>query len=373
MRNSIFVCKQILKMFLQNILLPAVYRFWRILYRKEEPSLIIFADAHHDELPYSMEEMHKTLTLRGYSLTDEIYNFAAMSLWEQVIASLHFMKLYAKAKYIFICDNFLPVSSCKKTSQTTVIQLWHCCGLMKKMGYDTPEDIPPHYRGNVYGNYDLVTVSSPSCELPIAGAMNLPPESVRALGVSRTDVYFNPDWRKQCRSDFYSRYPEAQNKKVILWAPTFRGNAGNPQQIGMEDIALLEKELGKEYFIIRKVHPHIDHRFHLSNCDIPTECLFPVTDLLISDYSTVIHEFLFFDKPCVLFAPDLEEYERKRGFYVDYASLSPYIVTDVSNLKDTVLHAIKHPPAEWITQQRGFHASSCDGHSTKRILDYIGL
>ncbi len=372
-RKLSFTLKQFLKMALQNMILPFIYNFWKIVYRRQEPNLIIFADAHHDSLPYSMEQIHNALQKKGYTLTDEIYNFAKISQLNQALISIRFMKLYAQAKYIFICDNFLPVSSCKKSNKTTVIQLWHCCGLMKKMGYDAPEDIPPNYKGKVYGNYDIVTVSSPACEKPIGQAMGLPTGIVQALGVSRTDVYFDSNWIEQCKAEFYRKYPLARNKKIILWAPTFRGNAGDPQQIGMEEIAKLEQQLGEDYFLIRKVHPHVDHKYHLSNCDISTECLFPITDLLISDYSTVLHEFLFFDKPYVLFAPDLKEYEEKRGFYIPYDSLSPYIVTNPSELKDTILHAIEHPPLEWIARQRAFHASACDGKSTERILKSIGL
>ena len=74
-----------------------------------------------------------------------------------------FMKGYAAAGYVYICSYFLPVSSCKKREETKVIQLWHSGGLLKKMGYDTGDDIPKYYKGNVTRNYDLVTVSSEVC------------------------------------------------------------------------------------------------------------------------------------------------------------------------------------------------------------------
>lgn len=43
-----------------------------------------------------------------------------------------FMKRYAAAEYVFICDNFLPVSACTKRPETKVVQLWHSGGLLKK-------------------------------------------------------------------------------------------------------------------------------------------------------------------------------------------------------------------------------------------------
>ncbi len=77
--------------------------------------------------------------------------------------------------------------------------------------------------------------------------------------------------------------------------------------------------------MICKVHPYIDRKSHLSDCPIPTERLLPVTDLMITDYSSVVFDYLIFKKTFVLFAPDLKEYQEKRGFYVEYASLSPYV------------------------------------------------
>lgn len=374
MRNKMtFTMKQSMKMLLQNWVLPCVYGFWSRVYGKREKDLIIFADAHHSTRPISMKHIYKALAAKGYQLTDEFYNFAELSRFRAALVSVRFMRLYARAKYVFICDNFLPVSSCKKSGDTKVIQLWHACGLMKKMGYDTTEDIPAGYKGNVYRNYDLVTVSAPCCVEPMAKAMHLPTENLKPLGVSRTDVYFHPDWLKRRREQFYEMYPQAKGKKIVLWAPTFRGNAGDPYQVGMEDIEKLEQQLGDEYFLIRKVHPHLDEKLHLSNCSIITERLLPITDLLITDYSTVLTEYLFFEKPYVLFAPDLAEYQQKRGFYVEYGSLSPYIVTDAAKLYDTCLAALRNPDREWIARQRAYHVASCDGHATERIIQELGL
>ncbi len=373
MRKFKFRLRQMLKMVLQNGILPCVYGFWRLIYGRREPDLIILADAHHDTLPESMVLLRQRLLEKGYHLTEEIHNFAKMSFVKSTWISVKFMRLYARARVVFICDNFLPVVSCKKSDKTTVVQLWHCCGLMKKMGYDTTEDIPAGYKGAVYRNYDLMTVSSPGCVGPLTKAMHLPDGVLQPLGVSRTDVYFDENWLRTCREEFYRRYPEAAGKKIILWAPTFRGSATDPYQVGVEAMEKLEKRLGDDYFLIRKVHPHVDHRYHLSNCDIVTERLLPVTDLLISDYSTVLTEFLFFHKPYVLYAPDLPEYLEKRGFYIDYSWLSPYLVTRDEDLSDTVCRALQDRDLGWLEEIKAFQISACDGHSTDRILNHIGL
>lgn len=374
MKNDLkFIAKQKMKMLLQNVLFPCAYSFWVFVYRRASPELIIFADAHHSSLPYSMERIHAELISKGYSVVDEIYDFSSVSAFRSLGLSLRFMRLYAKAKYVFICDNFLPVSSCKKRKETTVVQLMHSCGLFKKMGYDTTEDIPEGYKGEVYRNYDLVTVSSPACIEPLQNAMHLAPGVVKALGTSRTDNYFDPVWIQNCKENFYKKYPKLKNKKIILWAPTFRGNAGSPYQIGMENILHMEQELGDEYFVLKKLHPHVDKKYSLSNCDIPTEELFPVTDLLISDYSSVANEFMFFDKPYVLYSPDLEEYEKIRGFYVPYKTLTPYICTGEKELLKTIYEALADINPTWVEPKRLYHLSACNGKATRKILTYLGL
>lgn len=367
-----FLFRQTLKMALQNLILPCAYYFWRLVYLRRPLSGIVLADAHHSSLPYSMERIYGELTRRGYTVTLKICDYTSMSASRAFLHALGFMRTYAQARYVFLCDNFLPVVSCRKSKKTTVVQLWHSCGLLKKFGYDTHEDIPRGYRGKVYRNYDLVTVSSPNCVEPFAGAMRLEPGRIQALGISRTDNYSDPGWRKSCVDEFSRKYPQWKGKKRILWAPTFRGNAGNPAQIGVEAVDRLEKMLGSDYVILRKVHPYVDAKYHLSNCDIQTERLFPVIDLLISDYSSVVCEFMAFEKPYVMFAPDLKEFTSIRGFYVPYETLSPYIAEDTEQLHECVLKAIRDS-ASWVGSLRAYHLQACDGNATNRILDYVGL
>ncbi len=362
-----------MKMLLQKVILPLVYGFWRLVYGRREKDLIVFADAHHDQLPPSMVVLYDRMVEKDYDVTLQIRNFAKMSFLESTWFSVQFMRLYARAKFVFICDNFLPVSSCRKAEGTTVVQLWHCCGLMKKMGYDTDEDIPAGYKGHVYRNYDLMTVSSSACVEPLSKATRSPEGVLQPLGVSRTDLYFDEEWRKNSRDEFFARYPQAMGKKVILWAPTFRGRPTDPYQVGVEAMKELEKKLGEDYFLIYKVHPHVDDRYHLSNCDIVTERLLPVVDLLISDYSTVMTEFLFFDKPYVLFAPDLADYQQKRGFYIDYEWLSPYLATREEDLQSVVMQALESKDLSWLEKIKAFQISACDGNATQRIMEYLGL
>lgn len=372
MKNKIvFMMTQIIKMTLQHLVLPVVYRFWRIVYVGKKPELIVFADSNHDSIPASMVQIHDTLTSKGYDVVDAFRDCGRSSQLGSLMYAMEFMKLYVQAKVVFICDNFHPVISCHKRKETTVVQLWHACGAYKKFGYATEDDVPKGYIGHMYRNYNLVTVSSPFCVRPFEESMRQKPGVVQALGISRTDAYFDEKWIENCRENFYDMHPEAKGKKVILWAPTFRGNAGNAHQIGLDEMLRLKQQLKEEYYLLIKLHPHVEDKTYPSNFSIVTEQLFPVVDLLITDYSSVLFDFMIFKKPYMLYVPDLKEYTQKRGFYLDIKTLSPYVAENESELISQIESAVKCEDCTWVDEIAEKYVATCDGHATERILEKL--
>jgi CDP-glycerol glycerophosphotransferase (TagB/SpsB family) len=369
--------KQWIKMLLQNVLLPVLYQWYS---RKPiQPGSVLFADAHHASMPFSMQKMYEQMQekeRRGECrITLFIRDFGQLSFGEMVRFLLQFMRRYATAEYVFICDYFLPVSSCRKRPETTVVQLWHSCGLMKKIAYDTGEDIPKNYRGDMFGNYSCLTLSAEVCVPIHARALRLPAERIHATGVSRTDYYFDPAWNRARRETFYANYPEAKGKKIALWAPTFRGNAARPRLEGLEAVRQVADTLQEDWMVLIKAHPHVDAHGMVSNCTIPTEELFAVADVLITDYSSVLFDYLLYRKPAVLFAPDLEDYEGGRGFYLDYQTIPYPIARTGAELTDAIRggQAWMETHREAIDAFRERYVGACDGHATERIMQLTGL
>lgn len=368
-----FRIKQYIKMFLQNVLLPMVYAAY--CRRPVRRGSILMADAHHQEIPFSMRRMYETLTEQGYEPELFIGDFGKMGFLQLARFLLQFMKQYATAEYVFICDYFLPVSSCRKRPETMLVQLWHSCGLMKKIAFDTGEDIPKNYRGDLFGNYSLLTMSAEICVPVHARALHLSEDRIRATGISRTDYYKDAAWNERCRERFFEQYPEAKGKKVAVWAPTFRGNAARPYLAGLEEIRKAARELKNEWYVVIKAHPHVDAHEQISNCTLPTEELFAAADLLITDYSSVMFDYLIYEKPLLLFAPDLREYEEKRGFYLDYRSMPFLIIEEGAELADGIRSC-----ASYVERRSGeirefcaLYTGACDGQATRRILELIGL
>ncbi len=364
--------RQYIKMAVQNVLLPCVYRIQKPA--RIQKGLIIFADAHHAHRPASMAPLVREIKKRGTMQVMEIYDdYQQISFRRLLRRMLYFMKYYARAEYVVLCDNFLPAASCRKRRETTVIQLWHGCGAFKKFGYDTPGDIPAFYKGNVFCNCDIVTVSAPGCAPHFQSAMRLPSRVFQSYGVCRTDKFFREEYNKACRKLFRQRHPEAENKKVVLWAPTFRGSPADPRLELYGDILELQKQVSEDVFVIIKVHPLLVKKYPYDNSRLTTDQLLPVTDLLITDYSSIIFEYSIYQRPMLFYAPDMEDYGVERGFYLDYSSLPGTIVTDKKKLIPEVLRVLDHSEEEAAAVKAFYQAymSGCDGHATKRMADMI--
>ena len=381
--------RQYIKMAAQNLALPAVYAACAL--RPVKKGLILFADAHHSGRPDNMKELYEALERRagetsGLEIRELYLDFSKASFMAILRHMVQFMKQYARAEAVILCDNCLPAASCRKRSGTMVVQLWHACGALKKFGYDTAEDIPSNYKGNVFRNIDLVTVSAPFCEAAFASAMRLDRSCVQSTGVCRTDRYFRAGWKEQARKSFLKRFPQAQGKKVAVWAPTFRGNPADPYLVTL-DTDRLRRELGEDWFVLEHLHPHMAAKGKgrgfagsktadtaaQAGSMLPMEVLYAAADVMIADYSSLIYEYLLFEKPLVLYIPDYEDYVRKRGFYMDYNEIPGQRVMQEEDLAQAVLGAQTAFPAqkEKLAHFLETYMCACDGHSTQRVLALI--
>lgn len=333
--------------------------------------MVIMADGHSNDRPERMQLMYEGLVNRKYNVMEWYCDFQSMSYVRAMGKMLHFMKCYAQANYVVISDNFLPVSSCKKRAGTYVVQLWHGCGAFKKFGYDTEDDIPADYVGNVFKNYDLVPVSGPKSVGPFTSAMRLEKDVCQPIGVSATDYYYDEAYNNNCRLEFYKKHPEAEGKKIMLWAPTFRGSAANPSVCGAEVMENLREQLTEEWYVITKYHPHMESKGMCSTTDIPTEQLLPFVDLLVTDYSSIIFPYAIYEKPILFFAPDLEEYWNTRGFYLEYESLPGIIARNEQELKDGIHNVDFAFNRDTMDEFYHEYMVGCDGNATNRILDVM--
>jgi len=143
-----------------------------------------------------------------------------------------------------------------------------------------------------------------------------------------------------------------QNKKVILYAPTFRDNQhtsglGYTYNLNI-DFDRLKEKLEKDYVILFRTHYFIANAFNfekykgfiynMSNHDDVNEC-YIISDVIITDYSSVFFDFANLKRPMLFYMYDLEEYKGKlRDFYLDLNELPGPIVETQEQLEQEILN-----------------------------------
>ena len=164
--------------------------------------------------------------------------------------------------------------------------------------------------------------------------------------------------------------PGAIGKKVVLWAPTFRGNAAFAGVEGADGIRQAQEQLGDGYYFVYKLHPHSEKHLQMDTCSMGTEEILAAADVLVTDYSSILFDAMACHLPLVLYAPDIEEYRDGRGFYLQYESIPAPFAADGESLA----RVLADPATYKIPDSRRYqafydaHMSGCDGKATKRIL-----
>lgn len=140
------------------------------------------------------------------------------------------------------------------------------------------------------------------------------------------------------------------NKKVILYAPTWRDSTDNGlsyQIVPPIDWNEWEKELGNEYVVLLRTHAYTNKLMGVKFNDFVRDAssypivnnLLAVADIIISDYSSIMFDFSVLGRPIICFGYDYDEYNKYRGFYFDLDKEMP---SGVIREEKKVLHKIKY-------------------------------
>ncbi len=209
----------------------------------------------------------------------------------------------------------------KKRKNQIYLQLEHSNGVFKKCGYDVT-GIHPGYPASFTREWDYFVASDKRLLAEIRSSTGYEGKGV-VTGVARTDIIVNRS--EELKEELLKKINiQKNNRKIVMYAPTFR-----EKDLTDWTNELPVKEFGKMkdcLFLIR-LHPQAkginpkiklpDNVIDLSRYN-DTQDILLVSDLLISDYSTIVWDFTLMHRPTIFYMYDLEEYIKERnGFDID--------------------------------------------------------
>lgn len=334
--------------------------FFRLFKLFPVKSKIVFCISFVENTAFIYEELKKRNINARIVLINE--NNACFSYFRQksdkdIVLLLKPKKLYsflssiyhlATAKVIILDNYFGFLSAIQFKKEVKKVQIWHAAGAIKQFGLKDPSIQTRTKRANqrfhqVYNQFDNIIVGSKRMENIFIEAFGVSPSQFIYSGIPRTDIFFDEIQKSKIVQNLQSTYPLMKDKKVILYAPTFRDGELYNYRLPI-DLSFLQEKLGDSYVLLLKLHPaiknnidiekHQNFALNLSNYPRINDLLF-VTDYLITDYSSIPFEFSFLHKPMIFFPYDLEDYLATRGIWESYESMVPgpivYSTEDIVN------------------------------------------
>src|SRR5690554_3318242 len=299
-------------------------------------------------------------------------------------SSLRFFYHYLTAKYIF----FTHGSTLNSFSNKQIaVNIWH--GLCYK-----PVGV---LIGNRPIKVDLTVATSEFTKPMFMKSFGVPYQQVVGSGYPRNDIMI----REKPRKIYYKQKLKLTSfNKIMIWLPTYRKavvgeersdgrEIGNPFYISNFDISLFNSILEK-HNVLCMVKPHpmapiydnqqgqshlkfIDDQW-LSDNGLTIYHLAAASDLLISDVSSVIADYMMMDQPVVCVNEDFEEYKRTRGFYFD--DIENWIPSRVCRSAEeffqylgSILETGVDPYEEQRRKIKKFFFDHDDGKSAERVVE----
>lgn len=371
-------------------LLQKMYNHYRKKYNKNKNTVLFLYEGNYN-MASNLKAVVKRMNERGLNKEFNVIECAwyadmpsAYSMWERFQNQRILMKNLAMANIVFV-DNYVPAFTRVKLDldSTTIVNLWHAGVGFKAVGYSRWGHLAAAAPFLGHRVYTYGVCGSKQVAHVFAEAWGINSERVLPTGMPRMDKYLDKSHREKKTKELYEKFPMCKGKKVILFAPTFRGSnhpdAHYPYEI--MDFDRLYDLCGDEYVMLFKMHPWISdpapiEKYSDKFLDVTSypdiNNLFYITDLLITDYSSCIYEFSLMRKPMLFFAFDEMQYSISRGFHHDYRFAAP---GKVCNTFDELLTAIENKDFEFekVEQYVSRNFDVIDSNSSDRVIDWFLL
>lgn len=348
---------------------------------------ILFMSQNMDHIRDNMVSVNNRLKERGLDKKYKIsYDF--VNIFDGKLRVFYWLKIttkIAKQDFIFV-DDYVPIFSfLKKNKKTVLTQLWHAGFGFKLVGYGrfgitgSPrpyESCHRQYTYGVIGNENLKEIYSE--------VWGIDKESLLPTGMPRLEHFLDKDYIDKVKTDFYEQYPQLKEKKIITFAPTYRGSSQFNAYYDYDKIDF--KELYKYCKDNNYAVAFGKHHFILQDIPIPEECkdliydmhelklndLLYVTDILVTDYSSAFYDFLLLERPVLFYVYDKDIYSATRGVHRPIDKVAP---GKICNDFDELMQALKNKDYG-VKEKADFLIDNCIKNkkiASDQIIDYVIL
>lgn len=389
--------------FCKKIVSQTIHIIYKLSYKfvKVDDKLVIFISFHgrgYSDNPRAIyEEMKKDNRFKDYHFIWFIKNHQQKNIKIpnaeiKEYFSVPYFYYLSKAKY-WVVNCKLPDYIQKKPEQI-YLQTWHGTPL-KRLGHDiiVPEGATFYRSGMSFeemvksydidvARYNFMISPNKFCTEVFQSAFGINKERLIETGYPRNDFISNAT-KEQCE-EIKKKYHIPLDKKVVLYAPTWRDNSYISSGYTFElqvDFKKWQEILGDEFIVIFKPHYLIINQFkndssldgflYSISAEAEINELYVISDMLITDYSSVFFDYAILKRPIYFYMYDLEEYANElRGFYLDiYKDLPGQIYADESRMMLDVKEGVYDYERLNIFNQRFNHME--DGHCAKRVIDIL--
>lgn len=282
-----------------------------------------------------------------------------------------------------VITNFRTTELFVKRKNQYYIQTWHSSLRLKQIEKDAEDNLPEQY-------IQMAKNDSLKCDLLLSGCKDSTNIFKRAFwykgeiferGIPRNDLLFQNNSKDKKRISNKLGIPEGYN--VILYAPTFRKD-NSIEIYNLEystTLETLKEKFGGNWVFLVRLHPHLLSEANklvkskgvidVTEYDDIQELLC-ISDILVSDYSSLIFDFSITKRPCFLYVPDLLEYTKKdRKLYYDITKLPFKSATNNEELQKKILQFNIKDYNTNLTRFLDQIKTYEDGNASKNLVEHI--
>ncbi|MDF2539548.1 MAG: hypothetical protein K0S76_2569 [Herbinix sp.] len=302
--------------------------------------------------------------------------------------SIRYAYYLARSKY-YVFNGRQP-EWIRKRKGNVFLQTWHGTPL-KRLVFDM-EDISsatPRYKQQVYKQsraWDYL-IAPNQYSSDIFRRCFMYDKVMLETGYPRNDILHDRNKEEISRA-IKDKLGIPRDKKTILYAPTWRDDEyytkGRYKFSLKLDMQLLIEKLGSEYVILLRTHYFIadsldvtgleDFAYNLSKYDDISE-LYLISDILITDYSSVFFDYANLKRPMLFFTYDLEKYrDILRGFYIDIEEELPGPLLFTTEEIVSAIENIDQLSEKYQEKYKAFYDKFCsweDGQASRKVAEAV--